>query len=396
MNALLSFIIDNNDVYNNVINEIRNKDLNNINTLHQLKQKYKTFPINELLSLYKIQKQASGKFPFAYKWLFTDKSHQQASHFLLSKFHGNLFNDYCVVADLCCGIGADLLFLSKGKVSSFAVDCDDTVLGYAKYNMTFFNRNNIIYQHKKAEDFIEDAEAIFIDPDRRNNNKRKIDPNDFSPMFSEIEKTTKKYRNIAIKSSPLMDYENTLYNDFYLDFVSLDGQLKECLLKTFSPVNSKNNRKRAVMISSLIPNITSIFEQKNHPSTDITDIKKYIIEPDPAIIRAHLINDLAYELGVNRIDNNISLLTSDISVINTNQLIGRNIFTEYMVKEVFNYNLKDLNAYIKSNEIGIIDIKTKGFSEPVESFRRKLKLKGKKQITLFITRLDRKHICIVS
>lgn len=99
------------------------------------------------------------------------------------------------------------------------------------------------------------------------------------------------------------------------------------------------------------------------------------------------LNDLAYDLNMNRIDPHISLLTSDKV---PKEIYGK----KYKVKNYFEYSLKKLNNYIKNNKIGIIDIKTKGFSESVEELRKKLKLKGDNKTLIFIVRISSKHIVI--
>jgi diaminopimelate epimerase len=56
--------------------------------------------------------------------------------------------------------------------------------------------------------------------------------------------------------------------------------------------------------------------------------------------------------------------------------------------------LKTLNKYLISKNIGKIDIKTKGFNESVENFRKKLKLKGNNTTTIFIVRIKQEHLVL--
>ncbi|MDD4156441.1 MAG: hypothetical protein PHY08_07715, partial [Candidatus Cloacimonetes bacterium] len=87
------------------------------------------------------------------------------------------------------------------------------------------------------------------------------------------------------------------------------------------------------------------------------------------------------------IDPHIALLTSNNE---PDEIFGK----KYKVNNVFDYSLKKLNNYLKTKNIGTIDIKTKGFSESVESFRKKLKLKGNNKLQIFIVRVINKHIVI--
>ena len=380
MKKLLEYMDEVPDDFERIKNTILEGTPFTLNQIQVLKNSYPAFLVNDMMTLIGLQKKNLDKLPFATKWLICEKSIQQASHFKLAMYHALLFREFESVADLCCGIGADLLYLSKGKKLCYAVDSDPIVLRMCQYNMSVFQKKNICFQNIKAQDFYADCEAVYIDPDRRKQNKRLHRLEDLSPSYRSMVGIIDRYKNVAIKLSPLLDYENELYRDFSFDFVSWNDSLKECLLK----FGSLKTGKRAVLLST-----NTIFTEHKHPDTEIKSVNKWLCEPDPAITRLHLVNDLAFELHMYRLDPNISLLTSDIKPTG---LYGK----VYEVVEVFPYNLKTLNNYLKANEIGILDIKTKGFSDTVERFRKKLVLKGKKSAVIFILRIGEKHICIVA
>jgi SAM-dependent methyltransferase len=380
MNKLLDYANENPLEYVDLRNEVAIYYPFSINTLQIIKEKYKHLPIQELVNLIVLQNKAKAKLPYADKWFYTDKNLQQASSYNLAKYHGALLNKFNCIADICCGIGSDLLFLSKNKTKCYAVDTNPEVLNMARHNMKYFKRENIVYQNTNAEDFKYECQAVFIDPDRRGRNvqNRLYDVHDLSPNWLTIEYFVKNYHNVAVKLSPILDYEDSLFADYSFDFVSEHGELKECLLKT----GTLKSVKTAVILPQNI-----IFTEQTYPQTSISPIQSWLLEPDPAITRAHLVNDLAYHLYMHRIDDKIALLTSDTQ---PEALYGK----VYNVIDAFNYNLKTLQQYIKSHDIGILDIKTKGFSETVESFRKKLKLKGSNKATIFIIRVGERHVCV--
>jgi len=379
MEILLNFAVNNPVEYKAIQQEIIKTSPLSINQTQSITSKYANYPIKEILHQVNLQTKVMQKCPFAYKWLWTEKAAQQASAFALAQYHGSLFAHYATVADICCGIGSDLLFISKNKETCYAIDSDNEVLNLAQYNMNYFNRKKIIYQNVNACNFQEPCEAIYIDPDRRKGSKRVYDIQDISPPFLQIQDLIKKYGNVAVKLSPVIDYEKNNLKDYSYDFVSVGGELKECLLKS----GELKTLKRAVLLPHL-----AIFKDKGYEPTDISSVKQYIFEPDVAIIRAHLVNDLAGELGISRIDEHIALLTSD-NPIDT-------IFCKmYKVVDAFEYKLERLNTYLLSRGIGVVDIKTKGFSQTVEGFRSKLKLKDNGHAVVFIIRVGGKHMCVV-
>jgi len=379
METILTFAVNNPVEYKAIQQEIIKTSPLSINQTQSITAKYPDYPIKEILHQVNLQTRVMHKCPFAYRWLWTDKAAQQASAFAIAQYHGSLFAHYATVADLCCGIGSDLLFLSKNKTKCYAIDCDSEVLNLAQYNMNFFNRKNIIYQNVNVCNFHEPCEAIYIDPDRRKGSKRVHNIQDISPPFSQIEDLIKKYGNVAVKLSPVMNYEENLLKDYSFDFVSVGGELKECLLKS----GELKTKKRAVLLPHL-----AIFQEKGCEPTPISNLKQYLLEPDAAIVRAHLVNDLAAELGICRIDQHIALLTTDTPIYT--------LFCKmYRVVDTFYYKLERLNTYLLSRGIGVVDIKTKGFSQTVESFRGKLKLKGNGHAVVFIIRVASKHVCVI-
>ena len=363
-----------------VWNEIKNLNLANINEIRKIVDKFPEHPVKDLLSLRKIQSKNSLKFFNVEKLLITERSSQQASSSVIAQYHGDLFSKFKTVADLCCGSGIDLISLSKNKVLVYAVDLDKTVLLTAEFNTQLFSSRKIIFQNIKAEDFSEQVEAIFIDPDRRMKGNRFINAEDLSPNLESILELQKKYKNLAIKFSPAMNYDRLkLPENHTFEFVSESGNLKEILL-CFGNLTTKNVKRKAVLLPE-----KKILCNKENLLLSISEIKQYLFEPDPAIIRAHLLKEIAQIIGFQLFDSHLALLTGDYSAFS---VYGK----FFKVITYFNFNIKKLKKYLKGNAIGKLTIKTRGYSESVESFRKKLKLKGKNSSILFILRIGKGHI----
>lgn len=358
--------------------------VNNINTISLLKKKYPQYPINEILTLIKLREKYLPKLKISNQWILTEKNAQQASSYLVAKYHGTLFSKFSSVADLCCGIGMDLMFLSENKKCTYAVDLDPHILISAQYNMKMSSPDKYIsFLNIKAEEFNEDVEAVFIDPDRRTNEKRNADPLEMSPSINSVELIIHQYQNIAVKLSPMIDYEKqTILSQHQLQFVSENNELKEILLCT-GKLNDGIKRKCIILPENIC------FDDQRQLTDEISTICKYLIEPNVAIIKAHLVEHLAYEIKAKKIDQHLALLTSD-------DFIDTPMAKSYEVNDIFDFSVNMLNKYISANHIEILDIKTRGFSETVESFRKKLKLKkGTKQAVLFIIRFEKKHLFII-
>ena len=90
--------------------------------------------------------------------------------------------------------------------------------------------------------------------------------------------------------------------DSTLEFVSENGALKEILL-CMGDLATKNCERKAVLLP------TNLTLQNSNAKTKITDIQQYLFEPDSAIIRAGLVQEMGNKIGYKLIDSKLALLT---------------------------------------------------------------------------------------
>lgn len=362
-------------------NELQELKETSINDIQQLISNNPKKPIKEMLSQIRLQKKNLAKIPISKELLFTEQGAQQASSWKLAQYHANKFEAYNIIADLCCGIGVDLISIAKGKEQVYAIDLDADTLKLAEYNCKYQSLKNINFQLDKAENFNQKVDAIFIDPDRRPGRNRRIAPEEYSPPFSKIMELRNIYNNIAVKLSPALNYKRlNLPIDSTLEFVSENGTLKEILL-CMGDLATKNCERKAILLP------TNLTLQNSNAKTKITEIKKYLFEPDPAIIRARLVQELGCKIGFNLIDSKLALLTGS-------HILQSDFGKIFEVEEIMKFDLKKVRKYVRENEIGELIIKTRGFPESVERFRKKIKLKGEKSVVMFILRKGDYHIIV--
>lgn len=365
-----------------VINLLNISDRENINVIMKLKKKFPDCPISDLLTLYRIRGNAKRRIDRAEELLFTVKGVEQSSSSEVAKYHGSLFAGYSSVADLCCGNGIDLIHIASNCDNAYGVDLSDEALVCSKYNSAVFNLNNVKLINGKAEEFNLEVDAIFIDPDRRPDERRVINGDDISPSFDLVLEIISQYKNVVVKLSPVFDYkaEDLDDLDYTWEFVSEGRVLKEVLLCTGS-LSTPNCRYKSV----ILPN--SIFRE-NRLEIGISSYQKYIFEPDVAIIRAGLVQDLGASLDYKLLHPRIAILTGE-----------KELFSEfgicYEVLESFHYNKKNLQEYVYRENVGNLIVKVRGFPDTPEKIKKKLKIKGKATRLIIIIRLDKEFLTLV-
>ncbi|MCX6495893.1 MAG: SAM-dependent methyltransferase, partial [Rhodoluna sp.] len=238
---------------------------------------------------------------------------------------------------------------------------------------------------------LEVFDGLFIDPARRdlndaktNINKRKYDINDFSPSF-EFVLNAAKLKPTIVKLGPGMDHKD-IPEDSEAVWVSDDGDLVELTLY-FGILRRPDVERSALLLTPTgTHEITSAASQRL--DAPMGDLGKYIYEPDAAIIRSHLVGDLAIDLGLNIFSNEIAYLSGD-KELTSPWLKG------YEVIENLVFDRKKLKAYLREKKIGTLEIKKRGADITPEQLRRELDPKGPESATLVVTRVDGAHRVLV-
>jgi hypothetical protein len=111
-------------------------------------------------------------------------------------------------------------------------------------------------------------------------------------------------------------------------------------------------------------------------------------EPDPAVIRAGLVGDLANDVGLCQIDPSIAYLTGP-------PVSSPFVRGAYRVEEVLPFNLKSLRAKLRALDVGVVDIKKRGTAVEPTELRKRLKLTGDDRRTIILTRSRGRQVAII-
>ncbi len=389
MQTLFAFVINMKELIRFLSSESNSELIKSIESeyplsMNRLEYYTKTFsdlPIKEFLTLLRLRKKVEKRIPDAHKLVFTEKGAMQSSSTVLAQYHAELLEEYNTIADLCCGCGIDLIAIAKGKSLCYAVDLDENTLACAVYNCSIHALDKVSFLQTKSEEFNRSVDAIFADPDRRPGNSRKHSADSISPSLNELLKLRALTPNMAIKLSPIMDYKSLeLPKDSTLMFVSESGTMKEILLTT-----GELSREGVDRVAIQLPEKREYI--RNEKLVSVTDISKYLYEPDPAIIRGGMVQDLAFQEEMTLIDSHLAITTSEESKTSS-------WYKTFKVLKIMSYNRKQLQKYLTANHIGDLTIKPRGFPEETEKFKKKLKLKGNNKATCFILRIGTGHTLV--
>lgn len=363
----------------------------------------------------RLRSRATSKFgEFAARMLFTRAGLEQATRRTVGAHHAGRLRAVGLshVADLGCGIGGDALAFAAMGLQVTAVDADEVTAAIAAYNLAVFG-DRVEVRHATAEDFIArtprfdslrsrgdrnsadgpaenftgGADAVWLDPARRtggHSETRRIRAEDYSPPLDWAFDLAGRIPT-GIKLGPAHD-RDALPPDAEAQWISADGSVVELVL--WSGVLARDGVRRSALVlrGDEAHELTAASDSEDEPSRELGE---FLHEPDGAIIRARLIGDVARSLDAGMLDPHIAYLTSDAA--------GTSPFVQsFRVRETLPAKVPAINAALRAQGIGTLEIKKRGVDVDPAQFRRKLALRGDEAATLFLTRVGQKRLAILA
>ncbi|WP_349263531.1 class I SAM-dependent methyltransferase [Actinocrinis sp.] len=288
------------------------------------------------------------------------------------------------VADLCCGIGGDALAFARAGIGVLAVDRDPLTCAVARANARVTGLAELI--EVRCADVTElfpedeDCDAVFLDPARRTDLGRVFNPAAYSPPWEFALSLARRVAAAGFKVAPGLPHE-LIPAGAEAEWVSDHGEVKEAGIY-FGPLASASRR------ATLLPG-PHVLEARGLPDPEPTPVRRYLYEPDGAVIRAHLLGELAAELGAATIDPTIAYLTSD-------HLAETPYATAYEITDILPFSVKRLRVFIAQHRIGRLTVKKRGADIDPAVLYKQLRPAGPESAVLFVTRVLGAHTALVA
>jgi hypothetical protein len=336
-----------------------------------LRRRYPAELVTAAFAQHELRRRARAKFSRAGEMWFTRAGLEQASSEAVARHRARRYAGAARVVDLCCGIGGDLVALAGAATAALAVDRDPLHLRMAALNAAVhgFEPETLLADVRDAP--LQPADAVFVDPARRFGGRR-LRTGDSEPPLDWCTALAERVAGVGIKAAPGLD-RGSVPQGWEVEFVAEGRDLKEAVL--WSPA-----LRGAPTRATLLPAGDQLLANPGGP-VDCRAPGEYLLDPNPAVTRAGLVEDLARHLGAWKIDPMIAFLSADIPVRTP---FGRTL----RVLEHGPWREKDLAARLRAHGIGALDIRRRGLAGDVDVLRRKLRTTGRTPATLVMTRVD--------
>lgn len=346
----------------------------------RLRREHPAELVTAVLAQARLRRRAVAKFGAedAERMFFTPNGVEQATRTSVAVHRAESFKALGVrsVADLCCGIGGDAIALARAGIAVLAVDRDPLTCAVARANADALGLADLIEVREADVTEVDTAayDAVFVDPARRGGRGRIFDPEAYSPPLSWARNAARKAPHAALKIAPGVPHE-AVPADGAAEWISDGGDVKEAVL-WFGTDTPSSHR------ATLLPSGASLWSSLEAmlPDPKVRPVGRYLYEPDGAVIRAHLVAEVAARVEGGLIDETIAYVTSD-------SLHATPYAVAYEITDQLPFGVKKLKAVLREREVGILTVKKRGSAVEPEELRRKVKPQGKNSATVFLTRV---------
>ena len=359
-------------------------DPSDVSAIASLRRDYPADQVSVALSLVEARAKAAGKFGQRGQTLVADVAGvEQASSTRVAAYKANRIRQQlcsgAAIADLCCGIGGDSMALGDAELDVLAVDRDPLRVWMTRQNSGASLRGVCADVAGLALDGL----PIHLDPARRNEGtgRRAWRLEDYQPGPEVIGKLVEQSPASAIKLSPGVDVDALPWAG-EVEFISDRGRLVQAVL--WGGAFAQTARRA-----------TRIDEHGTHclsgepTAPTYRAAKRYLYTFDSAVERADLIGQLSAMLDAPAIHPKLGLLTSD-------QIIDSPWTTGFELIETLPWRPKKVRQWLKANDGGLVEVKTRGKACDPDQEQRRLRGDGATTYTVFVLRFDMKVQALVT
>ena len=350
-----------------------------------LRREYPASLVAAATAQYELRLAARAKFGRAMQMLFTRDGYEQSSSETIARYRAGRFGDPRRVADLCCGIGGDLIALGAGR-EVLAVDRDEAHARLAIHNAGVYGvadraRAGLSLPTGKSGEVrvcvadvrdiaLAGLDAVFIDPARRSGTGR-FRAGVSEPPLDWCVALADRVPAVCVKAAPGLPAE-LIPPGWEAEFIADGRDLKEAVL--WSPAFATAPRR-----ATILPDGDTLVAEPGEP-VPVGEPGEYLLDPNPAVTRAGLVEDLARQCGAWKLDPRIAFLA-------LKHEISTPFARTLRVVDSAPWNEKRFARRLRELGVGAADLRRRGLAGDVDQIRRRLKLAGPHRATVVLTRV---------
>lgn len=327
---------------------------------------------------------ASAKFEDADRLIFDREAAEQATAEPVARWTARRFEGARLIADLSCGAGGDALALA-GVAHVLAVDRDPSRVAMARANAEL--RGLTARLDVRVGDALDplppEVDAVWLDPARRDEGGRTLDPDAWSPPLSEALRVASTVAQAGIKAAPGIDLVYAP-EGCEVEFISHRGGLVEAVLWLGEAVSAP--RRATVLLQGV-----SVSGEPDTGATPIAGPGRYLYDLDPSVGRASLVDVVAPTIEAWRLDERTAYLSGDAPIASP-------FARRFRVIESMPFAERHLRDVVRALGASRVEVMRRASPVDTNALERRLNamLSANGQVlTVALTRVDGVHTALV-
>lgn len=334
--------------------------------------------VADAMALAELRDRAAAKFARAPQMWFTRAGLEQASSEVVARHRAARYAGRPRLADLCCGVGGDLVALAVAGHEVTGVDLDPVHLWMGERNAAVHGAAVRVLRSDVREADLSGMDGVFVDPARRAAGGR-MRTGDSEPPLDWCVSLTGRVAAVGIKAAPGIDH-GTVPPGWELEFLALGRELKEAAV--WSPALAGPRVRATVFGDDGMHTMAGTPDPADGDTgVAVTGPGGWLLDPNPAVTRAGLVSELARRTGTTRIDPRIAFLTGDDEPPPTP------FARALQVLDSRPWDQKRLPRLLRELDVGAVDVRRRGLAGDVDALARTLRGRGSRRATVVMTRV---------
>ncbi len=346
----------------------------------------------DLAEQFELRQRAAAKFAQPARMVLQRKGLEQATRLEVARWRAKRVKHFApksAIVDATCGLGADALALIGEGLATLALERDELTASMAAHNLRELTGRNCVVLGSALKAPVR-AHYWYMDPDRRAEGARGLDPESWSPPLSAVLGLARAARGACIKMPPGIelgrcDLPDPNSSPWHPTWVSAGGELRECSLWCGEWAGAAQPGEREVARldsgATLCAVPLSVVAWEVESAAQV----RWLAEPDPALIRSGLLGNVALRTGARP-------LASQIAYLGSMNPIDDPLLEAWPVLATCALDPKHVRRMLAAHDVGSIEVRKRGHPEAAEVLAKKFAGPGSRHGSLAIARLERGHI----
>ncbi|GIV17839.1 MAG: hypothetical protein KatS3mg022_3274 [Armatimonadota bacterium] len=357
-------------------------DLDESGLLLWLRQQFPPAIASQAVQQIRLRQRAKRKFSRAEQMWFTPEGLEQSSSEILAAYHASRYPRSVLVVDAGCGIGGDLIALA-GRGETVGVERDARHVRFARRNVEVYEtaHNCSLIHADLLRLRLEEAPFLFMDPSRRVEGRRSSSPDKWQPHWKAVCRLAGSVRGALVKTTPALE-PSLIPPDCEREYISAEGECRELLL-------AFGECRQGISHGALVLPEGAKLVATGAPAPPVCPPMEWIYDPDPAVVAAHLLPELAEILGG-------YLLNPYIAYLTAKQRVDTPFARAYRMIDYFPYSRKRLFERLRALRAGSLIVKKRGVDISPEQLTRQWEPAGGQTVTVLLYRADSGVVAVLA